>query len=297
MITTGNDCLACFMKQVLTTVKLSTDDAKLQRRLIIEVGEMLRDFPEEKPPPVNALRYYRHIAEHTGVEDPFLEIKEASNVYAQSLEGKVQESIDTAPDPLQAALRFAIAANVLDNGAQYQLDVESVMNSCQDQKPAVDHTKSLLSSLASACNLLYLGDNCGEIVLDKLLVKQLLSIGCKVTYVVRGRPIINDAVMDDAVDCGLDKLCSVMDNGSGVPGTVPSLCSPEFLSEYEKADIIISKGMGNFECLYGEEKPIFYLFTVKCSNVMDFLRRRFPKHMISIGSPMLIGPDGFSVKD
>lgn len=290
MITTGNDCLACFMKQVLTTVKLSTDDEGLQRRIMVDVGSMLGEFPVDAPPPVNAVRYYRYIAEQTGVSDPFAGIKEASNAYILSLEDNVRESIESSADPLTAAIRYAIGGNVLDNASQHQLDVDEVLGICRNRIPCVDHSSILRKRLIPGVRILYLADNCGEIVLDKLLVEQLLALGCEVTVGVRGFPAINDALMQDAVKCGLDRLCPVIDNGADVPGTVPALCSSSFREVYEAAELIIAKGMGNFECLYGRDEPIFFLFTVKCSNVKRYLRSRFPNTNINIGSSMLLAP-------
>jgi len=121
-------------------------------------------------------------------------------------------------------------------------------------------------ALNNAESILYLGDNTGEIVFDKLLIEELSNMlpDVKITYVVRDKPVINDALMEDAVSCGLDKIVDVISSGCDAPGTILDLCSKEFLKLYESAELIISKGQGNFETLADEKRPIFFLFKVKC---------------------------------
>jgi hypothetical protein len=120
----------------------------------------------------------------------------------------------------------------------------------------------LRESIDSAKNILYLGDNCGEIVFDRLLIEQLPLD--KVTFVVRGGPIINDATMGDARETGMTELVNVIDNGSNIPGTVLEKCSKEFRECFVDADLIIAKGQGNYETLSSCEKNIFFLLQAKC---------------------------------
>ena len=124
----------------------------------------------------------------------------------------------------------------------------------------------------SSAKVLYLADNCGEIVFDGLLIRELQRQGCEVTLAVRGTPIINDATMEDVKACGMDSLCRVIDNGTGCPGTPLADCSAVFQQAFAGADIILSKGMGNFETLSEVAAPIFFLFMVKCDRVVLHLR-------------------------
>ncbi|MCI5191354.1 MAG: DUF89 family protein, partial [Candidatus Electrothrix sp. AS4_5] len=143
----------------------------------------------------------------------------------------------------------------------------------------VDHYSALREALSlhdrqnRMPRVLYLCDNCGEIVFDGLLIKQLNRLGCQVTAAVRESPIINDATLQDAQFCGLDTMCTVISNGTGCPGTPLASCSTEFKQCFQEADLIISKGMGNFESLSEVSAPIFFLFTVKCSRVADHLTK------------------------
>jgi len=149
------------------------------------------------------------------------------------------------------------------------------MADCLDREFVLDDYPALQqASAGSAVNVLYLCDNCGEIVFDALLVQQLQQQGCRVTVAVREQPIINDATMADARLCGLDGICPVITNGTGCPGTPLADCSDRFKEHFGTADVIISKGMGNYETLSDEQLPIFFLFTVKCSEVARHVTAR-----------------------
>lgn len=285
---TANDCLVCFLRQALATVRRSSDDPALQWRITAEVGGLLAEFEPERSPPENAVHYYRLIARRTGVADPYAAEKAESNRFALALETRARELIAAEPDPLLAAIRFAIGANVLDYGAQHRLDRDNILASCR-QSLAIDQSQALDRRLADRPRILYLADNCGEIVFDKLVIEQLLARGCNVTMAVRQQPIINDATMADAAACGLAALCPVIANGADLPGTALSQCSEEFRRHFAEADLILSKGMGNFECLSETNAPIFFLFVVKCTTVRAHLQARFPAIDLRIGSPVLLG--------
>lgn len=284
---TGNDCLVCFMRQVLGTVRRCTDDPALQWQLLTTVGGMLQEFDPQLSPPENAVHYYRLISKRTGVADPFLREKQESNAFALELEARTRELINLEVDPLLAALVFSISANVLDYGSQVLLDRDKALADCR-QELTINHYQQLSRCIEQRGRILYLADNCGEIVFDKLLIELLLARGCEVTLAVRKSPIINDATPEDARTCGLDRLCPVIDNGADIPGTALDLCSPDFVEHFHKADLIISKGMGNFECLSEQESPIFFLFMVKCTSVLNYLRARFPETELAIGSAVLL---------
>ena len=284
---TGNDCLVCFLRQALATVRRSTTDPLQHWQLTAEVGSMLASFDPRIPPPENAVHYYRLIAQRTGVVDPYAVEKRESNIFALGLEARTREIIQGEADPLLAAVQFAINANVLDDGAQYRIDREVALASCR-QPLLVNHYPALQQLITTKPNILYLADNCGEIVFDKLLIELLLAGGCKVTVAVRQSPIINDATLEDATACGLDRICPVITNGADVPGTPLATCSKEFRRHFTSADCIISKGMGNFECLSEVAAPIFFLFIVKCTTVRSHLGQHFPEAGLQIGSPVLL---------
>jgi uncharacterized protein with ATP-grasp and redox domains len=262
------------MRQALSTARLSTDDPALQREVIDQIGRMLSQLELAKSPPDNAVAMYGLIAEITGNSDPFKGLKKQSNDFALSIRDQVQDSIQAAQDSLQTALRFAACGNIIDYAAQHTFDATTAMADCESQDFLVDDYPGLLAAIrgAEGTKILYLADNCGEIVFDGLLIRELQHRGCAVTLAVRGTPIINDATREDVTACGLEKLCEVIDNGTGCPGTPLEDCSAEFQQAFAGADIILSKGMGNFETLSDSSAPIFFLFMVKCERVALYLR-------------------------
>jgi len=291
---TGLDCLVCFMRQALSAARLSIDDPGLHRQVINEAGKMLAAVELDRSPPENAVFLYKLIADITGKSDPFLDLKKQSNAFALSIRDRISRQIAEADDSLRAAIHFAACANIIDYGAQHSFDAGRAMAECANQSFVVDAYPALMDVLQipKRPKVLYLADNCGEIVIDGLVIRELQKIGCVVTLAVRGRPIINDAVMEDAVACGLTSICRVIDNGTGCPGTPLAHCSAEFRRYFQEADIILSKGMGNFETLSEIDAPLFFLFTVKCSRVASHLRRGIEltdREMTGTGEMMFIG--------
>ncbi|MCD6495219.1 DUF89 family protein, partial [Candidatus Bipolaricaulota bacterium] len=175
-------------------------------------------------------------------------------------------------DPLLTALKIAGAGNIIDFGPKLTLDpngsIEQIVNDSFTralQEP-LDSAQYLAfkEELAVADEILYLGDNTGEIVCDKILIEELAQRGKSVTFVTRGAPTINDATLADARYVGLDNVTTVIANGSDAPGTRLVDCSPEFMAAFQSARLIISKGQGNFEGLSDVLAPIFFLLKVKC---------------------------------
>ena len=268
------DCIVCFMRQARSTGLLATDNPALQRQLLDGAGRYMEKVDTELSPPENAVGLYALFAKILGDNDPFAQVKQEGNAFALSLQDEVGQRIQAADDPLRAAVRVAIAGNIIDYGALHSFDAAATMQACFDREFVLDDYSSLLEALQGKPKVLYLCDNCGEIVFDGLLIRQLNKLGCQVTAAVREAPIINDATMADAHASGLDKICSVISNGTRCPGTPLEACSEEFREHFQEADLIISKGMGNFETLSEVSAPIFFLFTVKCSQVARHLAER-----------------------
>ncbi len=225
-------------------------------------------------PPENAIALYSAFGRILGSDDPFARVKRESNELTLSLREEIRRKIEAADDPLRAAVRAAIGGNIIDYAAQHTFDAAQTMQDCFVRDFVVDDYPALRAAVSNGRRVLYLCDNCGEIVFDCLLIDQLLRLGCQVTAAVRGGPIINDATLDDARLCGMDQLCPVISSGVVCPGTPLALCSEEFRTQFNAADVIISKGMGNFETLSETVAPIYFLFTVKCAEVANHLTRR-----------------------
>lgn len=265
------DCIPCFLSQALRASRIVTDDESVQRRIMNEVAALVPDIAMEDKPPAIAERVYRLVSKFTGQPDPYKSIKEASNRNALALLPRMRQAVSESKDPLRTACKLAIAGNAIDFGARAVVDgMDEIFDGALQLPLAIDHYEAFQSALAKAEKILILGDNAGEIVFDQLLIEQLHSRReCPITYAVREKAIINDATLADAASTGMVRIADVISNGSGAPGTILSQCSPQLLSAFEAADLIISKGQGNYESLSDESGPIFFFLKAKCSVVGD----------------------------
>lgn len=265
---TSLDCLSCFVGQARSLGLRASTDPAVQRRLLDEAGRFLAAVDTDIAPPENSGRLYPLFAKVLGMPDPFAQVKEESNKLALSLREEIRQQIEQAEEPLRVAVRAAIGGNIIDYGALHSFDAAATMRDCFARDVVLDDYPALRQAVGTAGRqVLYLCDNSGEIVFDSLLIEQLQRLGCQVTAAVRESPIINDATLADARACGLDQLCPVISSGMSCPGTVLAACSEEFLTCFHTADLIISKGMGNFESLSEQAEPLFFLLTVKCRQV------------------------------
>ena len=259
------DCLPCFLKQTLQAARLATGDQRLQKEIVDHITTLLPQLDFELSPPENSIIVYDTIAELSGCKDPFSTIKQQSNTLGESLLPLVEKNIVTAKDPLYTACLYSVAGNIIDYGANHDFDANDMIRNCLNKQFTLNDYKQFQGELSHAKTLLYLGDNSGEIVFDRLVIKQLQKQfpELEITFVVKQRPIINDATMEDAADCGMIAQCNVIDNGTGCPGSPRAQCSDEFNDYFNHADIIISKGQGNFETL-SEQTGLYFLLICKC---------------------------------
>ncbi|NPU98893.1 MAG: DUF89 family protein [Candidatus Omnitrophica bacterium] len=258
------DCIPCFIRQTLEAARMVSTDPAVHEQIVREVLRWTGEMDLRIPPPVMGQRIHRRLREITGVEDPYRAAKEQSNRMALSLLPELKAMIDTAPDPLITAARLAIAGNVIDMGVNGTVTETDVRRSIQHalEEPFTGDSAGFQQAIANARNILYLADNAGEIVFDRLLIEQLPP--GRVTVAVRGAPILNDATLTDARAVGLHEIAEIIDNGSDAPGTVLADCSPEFNRRFAAAGLILAKGQGNFETLNDESRDIFFLFKAKC---------------------------------
>ncbi|MGD9382681.1 MAG: ARMT1-like domain-containing protein [Desulfobacterales bacterium] len=261
---TSYDCIPCFIRQALDAARLTTSDENIHEQVLRGVLAAASKMNLDQSPPVMGHYIHKLIRELSGIDDPYKKIKDRFNSFALELYPDLKQQIQTSSNPMDAAVRIAIAGNIIDFGVNAEID-RSIIFDTIEQAISVQlfgDIRLLFDSIDSAKNILYLGDNCGEIVFDRLLIEQLPVD--KVTFVVRGGPIINDATMADAKETGMTELVNVIDNGSNIPGTVLEKCSKEFRECFAHADLIIAKGQGNYETLSGCEKNIFFLLQAKC---------------------------------
>ncbi len=256
------DCYPCFFHQILNTTRMMDVDEPKIREILIGFGRVLSRMRAGTTPPEIGREAYRFIAEKTGIMDPYENIKKRCTQQALALYPRLKERIASSEDRLRMAVRMAIAGNMIDFGANADFDLEKDLESLLSQELTVDHYEAFCRVLREARHVLYLADNAGETVFDRLLIEELAK---PVVYAVRERPIINDAVRQDALDAGLDGVSEIVSSGTDAPGTILGLCSQDFLKTFRAADLVISKGQGNYEGLSEESRPVFFLLKAKCS--------------------------------
>lgn len=270
------DCIPCLVRQSIELSKKAFTDDTMRQKWVQEHLSFLSsvNFLGVTPPEV-AAHTFRRLKENYGLDDPYKEEKEIYNRLILSMEGALKERINRSQDPLKEALIMAITGNIIDFATPHGVSEESVLEQIRmsEETPLKrDDSKALFQMLAGCRHLLYIGDNCGEIVFDKLFIETLLSQFPKleIAFAVRGVPVLNDVTLEDARSTGMEQTVRIISNGDDAPGTRLENVSDEFREFYEKADVIISKGQGNLETLNdAEDKAIFFLFMAKCPVISE----------------------------
>lgn len=258
------DCIPCFMRQALEAARWATEDTRKQRTVLDEVAVLIPSLPIDATPIDMGRKIHRVVKEVTRTLDPYREVKRQCNDRALELSSQFRKRVDASYDPLLAALKLAAASNVIDFAVTSDFDLNrSIEESLTNDLDLVDYPV-LKERLESVEEVLYIGDNTGEIVFDRIVVEQLNRLGKRVTFAVRREPIINDVTIEDASYVGMDKIAKVITSGSDAPGTSLRHCTEEFIDTFNHSKLILAKGQGNFEGLSDEDAPIFFLLKVKC---------------------------------
>jgi uncharacterized protein with ATP-grasp and redox domains len=260
------DCIPCFFEQALRAGRIATDDEQVLKHLLDELGSNLKHISLENTPPETGRLIYRMVREITGNPDPFRELKRESTQQALAQYPYLKEVIGESSDSLLTAIRVAIAGNVIDFGASATYDIDTAIKDALEKDFAICDYSAFKRRLGDSESILYIGDNAGETVFDKLLIEQMSK---PTTYVVREMPVINDATAEDAIQAGIDKIATIVSSGTDAPGTILSTCSPEFKEMLSSAEFVIAKGQGNYEGLSTEDHSIFFLLKAKCQIIAD----------------------------
>ncbi len=263
------DCMPCFVRQALEASRLYSPDPAVQERIVREVMDWAAQADLSLPPPVMGQRIHRRLRELTGVADPYRVAKDRLNRMATVLRSDLEPEIAAAKDPLLFRTRLAIAGNVIDMGAHGEIEESAVRQALREAltQPLEGDPEGYRRAVDLARDILYLADNAGEIVFDRLLIEHLGP--SRVTVAVRGGPVLNDAVMEDALAVGLDRIVPVIANGSDAPATLLSDCNASFREAYAAADLVLAKGQGNYESLNDETRRMFFLFKAKCPVIAE----------------------------
>ena len=267
------DCIPCFLRQALEAVRAVTGDENVHRQVMKSVAGLVSELAPEVTPPETVRQVYSIIAEITGSSDPYHKEKWRANQQALSLYPRLKEAVAESADPLLTACKLAVAGNSIDLGPDLKYgDLSSIVELALASPLAINDYEQFRESISNSRRVLYLGDNAGEIVFDRILIRELKRVkDLSIDFVVRDKPIINDATLADAVYVSLDKVANIVSSGSAAPAMIPSQCSPEVLRLYHSADTIIAKGQGNYESLSEERKNIFFFLKVKCPVVARLL--------------------------
>jgi uncharacterized protein with ATP-grasp and redox domains len=262
------ECYACAMRQTLAAARLVTDDHSFHHRCLREAALILARAREDMTPPEVGEEFYRMVRELSGEDDPFREQKLRQNEVVTALLPWLRDTVAVAPDPLLMAVRLSIAGNAVDPGAQESFDLERSVRDAVGGEAGLGAYPALREGLARAKRVLFIADNCGEVVFDRVLIETILArLDVEVTLAVRGAPIINDVTELEAREVGMDRLCEIVSSGMEMPGTLLARTTGHFREAFEGADLVISKGQGNWETLEEAEREIFFLFQAKCSAV------------------------------
>jgi len=236
-------------------------DEDQQRVVLNHVLDALKQLDLSSTPPEMGDKIHRLVREVTGSEDPYRAVKENSTRQALALYPRLKALVSEAPDPLDRAVRLAIAGNIIDLGPAGEYDLWATIERVMAQPFAIDDSAAFRDMLIKTEWVLYLADNAGETVFDRVLIE---TIGQPVVYAAKGGPILNDATVNDTLAAGLDEVAEVVSTGSDAPGTILDRCTEDFRRLYDQAELIIAKGQANYETLSTERKNIFFLLQTKC---------------------------------
>jgi len=262
------DCIPCLFNQTLKTARICGCSEDQQTEVLQKLIKRIVHLDMQNSPAINSMPAYEIISEMTGIKDPYEKEKVASNELALSMIPLLEEQLDQSADRLKLALHIAAAGNLIDYGITDDFsNLENDLLKLIHEGFALSHIEDFRKEIGPGKKLLYLADNAGEIVLDTLLVKEILKTGTEVIVSVKSGPIINDACMADAEVSGMTGLTKVIETGGADIGVNWNNISNEFSKSVESADIIISKGQGNFETCSEREDNFYFLLKAKCNMV------------------------------
>lgn len=273
MMNFESECVKCLLSKHLDKFTGTVDEKtnlEYMRRLLDIIGKT----PDHISACVTLEKIHIMQKELLGYEDDYTDIKTHFNSLVLEKVPEIERKIQNSADPLYTAMCYSMTGNYVDFGVLDTVEdekLESSLEKVSQLKPDMTEYGLFVKDLGSARRLLLITDNCGEIVLDKLFLAQISKMYPKleIKVMVRGKPVFNDATVQDARQVGLDKMFEVISNGSGIVGTVESDISDEAKKALSEADVVISKGQANFETLCYCNKNIYYLFLCKCKMFSD----------------------------
>lgn len=284
------DCVLCLTRQSLDAARLATSDVDLQRQVLESAFKIFLEKGLTAPAPLLATLVHRSMREITGVVDPYYAEKKHFNRLSLEQLPRFRRWVEESPTPFETLVRLAIAGNSIDIffGELDEAAIEAAIKAGLDQT-LVGSVAELEKSIRDADSILYVTDNAGEVVFDRLFIETLISEdwGKKVTVALRGAPILNDATLEDAEEIGLSAIVPTIDNGSDGLGVLFDFTSQEFNDAFVGADLVIAKGLANWETLEGDPGPlhpkkIAFLFKAKCKFIAEEVGAQLGDLVVSI---------------
>ncbi|MBD0777541.1 DUF89 family protein [Maribacter sp. ANRC-HE7] len=248
--------------------RLATTDEKEIKQILDKTGELVKNVSMNATPAETGMMVYGIVREVTGVQDPFKAIKEQHIKETKAIYPELEKLVANSDDKLLTAIKIAIAGNIIDLGVSRAFDIVSDVENILKQDFAIFDYTAFKKQLEKTKSILYIGDNVGESVFDKILIKELKK---PVKFAVRAIPIINDVTWEDAIASGLDEVAELIDSGCESPGIILDQSTPEFLELFNTTDLVISKGQGNFEGLSDCNRQVFFLLKSKCPIIANHL--------------------------
>jgi len=264
------ECLPCLINQLIRTLKFMGKDEKQIKKLLDVFSCKLKEISLNWTPPEGGKLLYDFIREQTKEKDPYKFIKKKSIKKSLKFYNNLKKTIKKSKYPLLTAVKVSILGNIIDFGAQDTFDLDKELEEFFSKKFNAQHFDIFKDKLKKSDTILMIGDNAGETVFDRLLLEEIDS-NKKIFYSVRETPIINDATYEDAKNSGLDSIATIISTGSGIPGILIDGVSKKFKDIFYSADMVLSKGQGNFETLSDIDREIFFLFKIKCDTVSKIL--------------------------
>jgi len=269
-------CISCIINQSIKVADAINADKELKRELTSTVELMSKAFSFSNNPPEIAADVYEKMSSIANKTDLYDEVKALSTKKALSFVPLLRERLEMSEEKLLTATKIAVAGNVIDLAAAVDFDLEEELLSIFDTAFAHNDFASMKTTLENARKVVILGDNVGEHIFDYMFIETLKELypNAEYAYFVRGNPIINDVTLKEAKEAGFESLCELVDSGVNTPGFAYSRANDYAKKLFDEADIIISKGMGNYECLSPSHRDnICFLLKVKCNVVANSLKK------------------------
>lgn len=285
-MTIQQECLGCIAAQSRRVCEAIHADDILSKQIVEYVETALLDADFTLSPPVIAAPLYEQMAVFANTDDLYSLQKREATLRATSYIPFLEKTIRQSNDPFIATLKTAVVGNVIDLAAEVSFDLHEAITSVFQLPFHHDDTEKLRVQLSQAKSVLYIGDNAGEHIFDAIAIQSLQNLypNLQITYMVRGNPIINDVTMGEALEANMDKICIVMNSGVPTPGFVYELASAEAKNLFDTTDLIIAKGMGNYECMTPKRREnICFLLKVKCSVVAASLNQEIGNIVCKLG--------------